>query len=89
MAAALPQQLQWPRAPNSTPALAALARNSTAMRTGSTLTDLRSLNPAARFMLSRTTGTAYIAVDAVTRGDPQALKTALVKLEARTSRPYT
>lgn len=61
-------------------ALAALARNSTAMRTGSTLTDLRSLNPAARFMLSRTTGTAYIAVDAVTRGDPQALKTALVKL---------
>ncbi len=60
-------------------ALAALARNSTAVRPGAALIDLRSLNPAARFMLSKS-GTAYIAVDAVTRGDPQALRAALVKL---------
>jgi hypothetical protein len=61
-------------------ALAALARNSRAARPGAALGDLRSLNPAARFAVSRTTGDAYIAIDAVTRGDPQALRSALVAL---------
>src|SRR5579863_2987802 len=61
-------------------ALAALARNARAARPGVSVSDLRSLNPAARFALSKTTGDSYIAIDAVTRGDPQALKAALVKL---------
>jgi hypothetical protein len=61
-------------------ALAALARNPHAARTSVSVSDLRSLNPAARFAVSRTTGDSYIAIDAVTRGDPQALKTALLSL---------
>jgi hypothetical protein len=61
-------------------ALAALARNARAARPGVSAGDLRSLNPAARFAVSKTTGDSYIAIDAVTRGDPQALKTALVRL---------
>lgn len=61
-------------------ALAALARNPRAALPGASVSDLRSLNPAARFAVSKTTGDSYIAIDAVTRADPEALKTALVKL---------
>jgi hypothetical protein len=61
-------------------ALAALARNSSAALPGVALSDLRGLNPALRFRVSRSTGSGFVAVDAVTRGDPQALKAALVKL---------
>jgi hypothetical protein len=61
-------------------ALADLARRTAGVDASATAVNLRSLNPAARFMVSRTTGKAYVAVDAITRGDPQALKTALVKL---------
>jgi hypothetical protein len=61
-------------------ALAALARSKHAARPGVALSDLHSLNPAARFAVSRSTGDSYVAVDAVTRGDPQALKAALVSL---------
>jgi Subtilase family len=61
-------------------ALAALARNARAARPGVSVSDLRSLNPAARFAVSKTSGDSYVAIDAVTRGDPLALKTALVRL---------
>jgi hypothetical protein len=61
-------------------ALADLARRSSGIDANTSPVNLRSLNPAARFMVSHTTGKAYVAVDAVTRGDPQALKSALVKL---------
>lgn len=57
-------------------ALAGIARQ--ADRTA--LLDLHSLNPAARFRVSPRTGLAYVAVDAITRGNPQALKAALVRL---------
>ena len=61
-------------------ALADLARRSRGVDASATAVTLRSLNPAARFAVSHTTGKAYVAIDAVTRGDPQALKAALVKL---------
>ncbi|MBS0578996.1 MAG: S8 family serine peptidase [Proteobacteria bacterium] len=61
-------------------ALADLARHTTLIRQGTALADLRALNPAAHFMVSPETGTAYVAVDAVTRGDPQQLKAALTRL---------
>jgi hypothetical protein len=44
------------------------------------LADLHSLSPAARFAQSSATGTALILIEAVTRGDPQQLKSALVGL---------
>ena len=61
-------------------ALADLARRSGSVDATTAAVNLRSLNPAARFMVSHTTGKAYVAVDAITRGDPQALKAALLKL---------
>ena len=59
-------------------ALAGLARHAEHVPPGSALRDLKSLNPAARFMVTPRSGVAYVAVDAITRGDPQALKRALV-----------
>ncbi len=61
-------------------ALADLARHADRVRPQSALLDLRSLNPAARYMIARDTGTAYVVVDAVTRGNAQRLKSALVGL---------
>lgn len=61
-------------------ALAQLARHANKVRPGMASPDLRSLNPAARFMVAPRSGIAYVAVDAITRGDPQALKRALVGL---------
>jgi hypothetical protein len=58
--------------------LADIARHSSRVRADSQLRDLRALNPAARFLVAPESGTAYVAVDAITRGDPQALKEALV-----------
>ena len=55
-------------------ALADLARHADRVRPQSALLDLRSLNPAARYMIARDTGTAYVVVDAVTRGNAQRLK---------------
>jgi hypothetical protein len=64
-------------------ALADLARHApllkTASQTGSRLTELHSLSPAARFKLG-TDGTPFVAIDAVTVGDPRALLDALVGL---------
>jgi hypothetical protein len=61
-------------------ALAELARHAESVRRGSELLDLRSLNPAARYMVARDTGTAYVVIDAITRGNSQSLKRALVTL---------
>ncbi len=59
-------------------ALADLARHASRARPGSAgLTDLHAMNPAAHFIVSRKSGVQYVAVDAVTRGDAQALKAAL------------
>jgi hypothetical protein len=60
--------------------LAGLARSATRVVPGTSMRDLRSLNPAARFMVAPHSGVAYVAVDAITRGDPQALRRALVGL---------
>jgi hypothetical protein len=61
-------------------ALADLARHADRVRPESALLDLRSLNPAARYRVAPDTGTAYVIVDAITRGDAQSLKSALVTL---------
>jgi hypothetical protein len=61
-------------------ALAGIARHTDLATAANPYAQLRALNPAAHFMVSARTGTAYVAVDAITRGDPQALKAALVRL---------
>jgi hypothetical protein len=45
--------------------------------------DLHAINPAARFRLSSPLTTPEVAIDAITIGDPQVLKTALVSLGLR------
>ncbi len=61
--------------------LAELARHVSSARPGREgLMDLHSMNPAAHFIVSRKSGIQYVAVDAVTRGDAQQLKTALTGL---------
>ena len=64
-------------------ALAALARQSSQVRAPATLTQLRALNPAAHYAIEPTSGSAYVAVDAITRGDPAQLRAALVRLGMR------
>jgi hypothetical protein len=60
--------------------LVGIAHHTGLVRANSALADLHALNPAARFLQPSPGGTAYVAIDAVTRGDPQQLKAALVAL---------
>jgi hypothetical protein len=57
-------------------ALADLSRHAALANPAHVLADLHSMSPAARFKLA-TDGTALVAIDAVTRGDPQQLKSDL------------
>jgi hypothetical protein len=61
-------------------ALADLASHASLARPGHLLEDLHSLSPAARFVQRSPGAEPLVAVDAVTRGDPQRLKDALVGL---------
>jgi len=61
-------------------ALADLTRHASRVRPAHALEDLHSLSPAARFMQHSQGAEPLVAVDAVTRGDPQLLKDALVSL---------
>jgi len=61
-------------------ALADLARHLDRMRSEQALEDLHSLSPAAHFVQRASSAVPLVAVDAVTRGDPQRLKQALVDL---------
>jgi len=60
--------------------LADLSRHATLARPGHLLEDLHSLSPAARFTQVSATGTPLVLIDAVTRGNPQQLKSALTAL---------
>ena len=53
------------------------------------LADLHSLNPAARFMQPTAGATPLVLIDAVTRGDPQRLKEALVGLGLQGAAVYS
>jgi hypothetical protein len=61
-------------------ALADLARHAALARPDHAVEDLRSLSPAAKFMQTATNAPPLVLIDAVTRGDPQQLKAALLEL---------
>jgi hypothetical protein len=61
-------------------ALADLSSHASLARPDHLLEDLHSLSPAARFMQRSAGAEPLVAVDAVTRGDPQRLRDALVGL---------
>jgi hypothetical protein len=73
-------QTQSPAARKLDAALADLTRHASLARPGHVLADLHAMSPAARFAQSASTSEPLIAIDAVTRGDPQKLKAALVSL---------
>ena len=60
--------------------LAELSRHASLARSTSSIAALRALSPAARFQTAGPTSTPMVAIDAVTRTDPQALKSALMSL---------
>jgi hypothetical protein len=59
--------------------LAEISRHVSSVRPGHALEDLHALNPAVRFVHTAG-GEPLVSIDAVTRGDPQQLKAALVEL---------
>jgi hypothetical protein len=61
-------------------ALADLSRHAALVRPDHAVEDLRSLSPAAKFMQPSAGAPPLVLIDAVTRGDPQQLKAALVEL---------
>jgi Subtilase family len=71
---------QSPYAARLDGALADLARHAALARRGHLLTDLHALSPAARFKQPSLDASPLVLIDAVTTGDPQQLKTALVAL---------
>jgi hypothetical protein len=60
--------------------LADLKRHAGLARPGHVVADLHSLSPAARFLQTSVNGTPLVLVDAITRGNPQQMKSALVAL---------
>ena len=75
------QQRRSPSGQKLDAALAELTSHVSAASTPTTLADLHALNPAAKFMQRAADSTPLVSVDAVTRGDPEQLKRALVQLE--------
>jgi hypothetical protein len=60
--------------------LAEIARHVAALRAGHELEDLHVLNPAAKFVQAAGSSRPLVSIDAITKGDPQKLKAALVGL---------
>jgi Subtilase family len=69
--------------------LADLARHAALARPGHLLEDLHSLSPAARFAQGAPTATPLVSIDAVTRGDPERLKSALLALGLQRAALYS
>src|SRR5579863_4110439 len=70
-------------------ALADLARHATLARPDHALEDLRSMSPGARFIQPAANAQPLVLIDAVTRGDPQQLKAALVALGLQRASQYS
>src|SRR3984957_1476549 len=69
--------------------LAEIARHVSSLRPGSALADLHTLNPAARFSQPANSSSPLVLIDAITKGDPQKLKAALVGLGLQRASQYS
>ena len=70
-------------------ALAELTTHLSLASSQNAVADLRSLSPAAKFMQRPSDSTPLVLVDAITRGDPQQLKNALVSLGLQSPSVYS
>jgi subtilase family protein len=69
--------------------LAEISRHVSSVRAGHAVEDLHALNPAARFMQPASTSVPLVLIDAITTGDPQKLKSALVGLGLQQASQYS
>jgi Subtilase family len=69
--------------------LAEIARHVSSLRPGLALQDLHALNPAARFSQPANSSSPLVLIDAITKGDPQKLKVALVGLGLQRASQYS
>jgi Subtilase family len=69
--------------------LAEIARHVSSVSPGHAVEDLHSLNPAARFVQPANSSTPLVLIDAITTGDPQKLKSALVGLGLQRASQYS
>jgi len=69
--------------------LAEIARHVSSVRAGHALEDLHALNPAARFSHPANSSSPLVLIDAITKGDPQKLKAALVGLGLQGASQYS
>jgi hypothetical protein len=83
------RQLASPVGAKLDPALAELSSHLGRVNSASALGDLHSLSPAARFMQRASDPTPLVLVDAVTRGDVQQLRKALVALGLQRASTYS
>jgi subtilase family protein len=69
--------------------LAEIARHVSSVRPGHAAEDLHALNPAAKFTQPTNSSTPLVLIDAITTGDPQQLKSALVGLGLQRASQYS
>jgi hypothetical protein len=83
------QQRQSPAGSKFDGPLADLARHAALARPDHALEDLKSLAPGVRFQQTARGATPLVLIDAVTRGDPQQLKSALLALGLQHASVYS
>jgi hypothetical protein len=83
------QQRQSASASKFDASLAEISRHVSSVRPGHAVEDLHALNPAARFMQPASSAVPLVLIDAVTTGDPQKLKSALVGLGLQRAAQYS
>jgi hypothetical protein len=69
--------------------LAEIARHVSSVRPGHAVEDFHALNPAARFVQPANSSTPLVLIDAITTGDPQQLKAALLGLGLQRASQYS
>jgi hypothetical protein len=84
-----PQQRESAAGSKFDAALAEISRHVNSVRPGHALEDLHLLNPAARFTQPADSSTPLVLIDAVTKGDPQKLKSVLVGLGLQRASQYS
>jgi hypothetical protein len=83
------QQRQSPAGAKFDGALADLSRHASQVRPDHSVEDMRALAPAVRFKQTAPGAPPLVLIDAVTRGDPQQLKAALVALGLQRASVYS
>jgi subtilisin family serine protease len=73
----IPQAATGPVATKLDGSLAQISQRYSTVSADHPMRDLHQMNPAARFLLAAPLATPLVSIDAVTKGDPQALKSAL------------